>query len=66
MPNQLALKMDGAQASHPHRIVGVSGEHRQVGRRVGREAAAGASPGETDVGADLGCTGKYSNESFED
>ena len=34
--------------------------------RGGRDAAFGASQGETAAGADLGGSSKYSNENFED
>ena len=66
LPNQLALKMDGAQASHLYSAVGTSATFRQVGGRGGRDAAFGASHGETAAGADLGGSSKYSNENFED
>lgn len=39
---------------------------RRVGGRGGRDAACGASQGETAAGADLGGSSKYSNENFED
>ncbi len=39
---------------------------RRVGGRGGRDAAFGASLGETASSADLGGSSKYSNESFED
>ena len=58
--------MDGAQASHPHPPVGPSRLVQHVGGRSGSEAAQGASPGGTAVGADLGGSSKYSNENFED
>ena len=66
LPNQLALKMDGAQASHLYLAVGTSTTFRRVGGRGGRDAAFGASQGETASGADLGGSSKYSNENFED
>ena len=58
--------MDGAQASHLYSAVGASGLPRRVGGRGGRDAASGASLGETAPGADLGGSSKYSNENFED
>ena len=58
--------MDGAQASHLHSAHGVSATFRRVGGRGGRDAAFGASQGETAAGADLGGSSKYSNENFED
>ena len=57
--------MDGAQASHLHSAVGVKAMPRRVGGRGGRDAALGASLGETASGADLGGSSKYSNENFE-
>ena len=39
--------------------------HRIVGGRGGRDAASGASLGETAPSADLGGSSKYSNENFE-
>lgn len=58
--------MDGAQASHLYSAVGTSATFRRVGGRGGRDAACGASQGETAAGADLGGSSKYSNENFED
>ena len=58
--------MDGAQASHLYPAVGTDATSRRVGGRGGRDAASGASLGETATGADLGGSSKYSNESFED
>ena len=66
LPNELALKMDGAQACHPYSTVGVVWMPRRVGGRGGCEAALAAMPGETAPSADLGGSSKYSNESFED
>ena len=39
---------------------------RRVGGRDDRDAAFGASQGETAAGADLGGSSKYLNENFED
>ena len=39
--------------------------HRLVGGRGGRDAASGASLGETGPSADLGGSSKYSNDNFE-
>ena len=36
LPNELALKMDGAQALYPYLTVGVEVTRRRVGRRGGR------------------------------
>ena len=66
LPNQLALKMDGAQALHLYSAIRTSATFRRVGRCGGRDASCGASHGETAAGADLGGSSKYSNENFED
>ena len=58
--------MDGAQASHLYLAVGANARPRRVGGCGGRDAASGASLGETASGADLGGSSKYSNENFED
>ena len=58
--------MDGARASHLYLAVGTSAKFRLVGRCGGRDAAFGASQGETASGSDLGGSSKYSNENFED
>ena len=58
--------MDGAEAGHLYTAAGASARPRRVGGRDVRGAAQGASPGETDVSADLGGSSKYSNENFED
>ena len=58
--------MDGAQADHRCATAGVSATRRRVGGRGVRDAALGVSLGETDPGADLGGSSKYSNENFED
>ena len=70
LPNQLALKMDGAEASHPHPpVAAASGRPRRVGGRGGpfvSGAARGASTGGAASGADLGGSSKYSREDLED
>ena len=66
LPNQLALKMDGAKVSYPYPTVGSRRVTRCVGGRGGGRAASGASLGEAAAGADLGGSSKYSNENFED
>ena len=48
-PNQLALKMDGAEASYPDPAVGPRGTVRRVEGRGGGGAASGASPGEASA-----------------
>ena len=62
LPNGLALKMDGAQASHLYPAVGTSARCRRVGWHGRRDAAFGVSQGEMAAGADLGGSSKYSNE----
>ena len=58
--------MDGAEAGHLYSTTGAS-----VWQAVSREAqgsccaARGVSRSETALGADLGGSSKYSNESFE-
>ena len=66
LPNQLALKMDGAEASYPDSAVGARGRPRRVGGRGGGGAVSCASAGEAASGADLGGSSNYSNEIFED
>ena len=66
MPNQLALKMDGAEASFPDPVVGPRGTVRRVGGRSCGSEASGASPGEASASAHLGGSSNYSNEIFED
>ena len=72
LPNQLALKMDGAGALDLYWAIGAmqarQGLYAPMSRRVmvvGAEAL-GASLGEATTGADLGGSSKYSNENFED
>jgi hypothetical protein len=66
LPNELALKMDGAQACYPYLAARVETMPWRVGRRGGRDEALGAIPGRTAPSADLGGSSKYSNENFED
>ncbi|CAL9142661.1 unnamed protein product, partial [Musa hybrid cultivar] len=65
LPNQLAPKMDGAEARDPHPAIG--GERQAPMSRRARRSPQnpGASPGGAAVGADLGGSSKYSNENFE-
>ena len=58
--------MDGAQADHRCATAGASARRQRVGGRGVCDAALGVSLGETDPGADLGGSSKYSNENFED
>ena len=72
LPNELALKMDGAQACYPYLAVE---EKLKILQRVGGRRgffilkcyeALGVILSETASGADLGGSSKYSNENFED
>jgi len=69
LPNELALKMDGAQACYPNLPVASKVARLQrVGGRggdLGTEALAVRLRG-TAPGADLGGSSKYSNGNFED
>ena len=71
LPNQLALKMDGARASGLYRTV-VAIPSSTCDAPTSRQVAAvslevwGASPDGAAAGADLGGSSKYSNENFED
>ena len=70
LPNQPALKMDGAGASDLYRAIEVAREssHAPTSRRAAVVSieALGASPGGATSGADLGGSSKYSSENFED
>lgn len=72
LPNQLALKMDGAGASGLYRTVARTtsfpGSHAATSRRVAvvSTEAWRVSVGGAATGADLGGSSKYSNENFED
>jgi hypothetical protein len=66
LPNELALKMDGAQACHRCPTVAAGWRPGRVGGRGGCVAAWAVRPGETAPSADLGGSSKYSNGNFED
>ena len=66
LPNQLALKMDGAQAGHRDQAIVANARLPRVGGRGGRGKAFGVSQSGTASSADLGGSSKYSNENFED
>lgn len=72
LPNQLALKMDGARASSLYRAVAAiqasPGSHAATSRRVAAVSTEAwcVSTGGAAAGADLGGSSKYSNENFED
>ena len=65
LPNESALKKDGAQACRLYLAVEANARLPRVGGRGGSDAAFGVSLGETASSADLGGSSKYSNESFE-
>lgn len=72
LPNQLALKMDGAEASSLYRAVAamraLHGGHAATSRRAAAVSVEAwrVSAGGAAAGADLGGSSKYSNENFED
>src|SRR3954466_5395698 len=66
LPNELALKMDGAQACYLYPSAGAKFMPRRVGRRGGCDEAPGVTLSRTASSADLGGSSKYSNENFED
>eukprot|EP00794_Sanderia_malayensis_P004132 gene4132-biopygen2593 len=66
LPNQPALKMDGAQASCLYSAVGRTPQLSKSKGGGGRDATFGADLGEMASSANLGGSSKYSNESFED
>ena len=66
LPTQLALKMDGAQASYRDIAVDVNAMCQRVGGRADSVEASGVNPSRAVGSADLGVSSKYSNENFED
>jgi hypothetical protein len=66
LPNGLALKMDGAEASDLYSTLCVNAKHGGVGGRGLGDEVEDVSPDETEASADLGGSSKYSNENFED
>ena len=69
LPNQPALKMDGAGASDPYRTVSAMLSFKaETSRRAAVVSAEAwdASLSGAATGADLGGSSKYSNENFED
>src|SRR6476469_7355128 len=66
LPNELALKMDGAAASDLYSTLRAPARRGGVGGRGACDAVWDASPDETGASADLGGSSKYSNENFED
>ena len=66
LPNEAALKMDGAQACCRCWTAEIGWRSQRVRGRGGCEAAWAVRPRETAPSADLGGSSKYSNENFED
>ena len=66
LPNESALKKDGAQACRLYLAVEANARLPRVGGRGGRGKAFGVSQSGTASSADLGGSSKYSNENFED
>ena len=66
LPNQVALKMDGAQANYRYSAICAFVMHRWVGGRDGGAEGAAVTSTWTTISADLGVSSKYSNENFED
>ena len=66
LPNESALKKDGAQACCLYMAVEANARLPRVGGRGGRDQACGVSRSGTASSADLGGSSKYSNENFED
>ena len=66
LPNEVALKMDGAEACDRCSTVCAGWEQTRVRGRGGCGAAWAARPRETAPSADLGGSSKYSRESLED
>jgi hypothetical protein len=66
LPNEPALKMDGAQACYRCSAAGADGTRRRVGGRGGCREAWAVTPGATASSADLGGSSKYSREVLED
>ena len=66
LPNESALKKDGAQACGLHSAVEADARLQRVGGRGARSKASGVIQGGAGSSADLGGSSKYSNENFED
>ena len=66
LPNELALKMDGAQAGDLNTTVDVNAMRRRVGGRGVCDEVSTVRSDETDTSADLGGSSKYTNENFVD
>jgi hypothetical protein len=65
-PNELALKMDDAEADHLNSAMNVNVKHSCVGGRGDHDASSCVNMAEVVSSADLGGSSKYSNENFED
>ena len=66
LPNQLAPKMDGAEARDLHPAICGECDAAMSRRAWGSCRSLGREPGWSGLGADLGGSSKYSNENFED
>ena len=66
LPNEVALKMDGAEACDRYSTAWAGWRRKRVRGRGGCGAAWAARPRETAPSADLGGSSKYSSESLED
>jgi hypothetical protein len=67
LPNELALKMDGAKAGFfLYFVVYLIDKNTSVGGRGGCCEVYGVILNETASSADLGGSSKYSNANFED
>ena len=67
LPNELALKMDGAEACYPYPAVHLTSRvGGRVGGRGGCVKVLAVMPDGAASSADLGGSSKYSNAIFED
>ena len=66
LPNELALKMDGAQAYYLYPTIEVITLLQCVGGCNGSLEALAVMLSGTAISADLGVSSKYSKENFED
>jgi len=64
--NELALKMDDAEAYHLNSARNVNVKHSCVGGRGEHDASSCVNMAEVVSSADLGCSRNYSNEIFVD
>jgi hypothetical protein len=66
LPNEAALKMDGAEACYPYSAFPFTLVRGRVGGRGGRCEAQAVMLGEAASSADLGGSSKYSSGNLED